>query len=548
MRRSCRKVLKRGSPQSGGTISIASSTAAPISRWRPAASGACRNRSMRRRCTRRRSGWSASTTSRPFATANARQNRRRKPSIGSMSAATARTSRLSLRRARSCTAKCARWSVPWSGSARDVGARTISPPRSRPATAPLAGRSRRPTDFIWCGWIIKLRSREITLEYPAINPGQPFQIRQRHAFIDLMHGLADQPEFDHRTIMRDEACVGRAAAGVEIGLSPRDLLDRRHHQLGESSGLGDEHAGIGRLPHDAGANPVAGSLRHPRLDQTLQGLVAVTVVEADVEFRARLRRDHIGRGIADIDRGEFEVGGLKVRAAVVKLLLAQRYDKRRDIRHRIRRAMRISHMALHAVDDQRARQRAAPPDLDAVAELLDIAGLAQHAMIEFLAARRGPLQKFYGTVDRDVFLIARDQKRDRAFRRAAIRGQVVERCCDAAGDPALHVDRAAAMEHAVLYLAGERAMRPCTLVARRYHVGMAGEGEMRRATADPGIEIFDVCRAGLAERDAVHLEAGALEHIFEDIERAGISGRYGPAAQQIAREGERVRHQRGGAG
>ena len=113
-------------------------------------------------------------------------------------------------------------------------------------------------------------------------------------------------------------------------------------------------------------------------------------------------------------------------------------------------------------------------------------------MVEFLAARRHPLQQLDGAVDGDVFLVAGDQERDRAFWLAAIVGEILQHRGDAAGDAALHVDRAAAVQQAVLHLAGERAMRPGGFVARRHHVGMAGKGDVRRFSADAGIEIVDV--------------------------------------------------------
>ena len=144
------------------------------------------------------------------------------------------------------------------------------------------------------------------------------------------------------------------------------------------------------------------------------------IVEADVEFGARLAGDHVAGGVADIDRGEFEVRGLELRAAVVERLVAERHDQPRDIRHRIGGALRIGDVALHAVDIERAGLRAAAADLDAVAERLDIGGLAEHAMVEFLAARRRPLQQLDGAVDGDVFLVAGDQERDRAL--AVFRG------------------------------------------------------------------------------------------------------------------------------
>src|SRR6185312_10364876 len=99
-------------------------------------------------------------------------------------------------------------------------------------------------------------------------------------------------------------------------------------------------------------------------------------------------------------------------------------------------------------------------DLDAVAERLDIAGLAEHAMVEFLAAFGAPFQELDGAVDGDVLLVACDQERDRTFGLAAVVGEILQHGGDAAGDAALHVDRAAAVEKAVLDLAGERAVRP----------------------------------------------------------------------------------------
>ena len=69
---------------------------------------------------------------------------------------------------------------------------------------------------------------------------------------------------------------------------------------------------------------------------------------------------------------------------------AERHDQPRNIRHRIGRAMRIGDVALHAVDIERAGLRAAAADLDAVAEHFDIGRLAEHAMVEFLAALGAP--------------------------------------------------------------------------------------------------------------------------------------------------------------
>ena len=93
-------------------------------------------------------------------------------------------------------------------------------------------------------------------------------------------------------------------------------------------------------------------------------------------------------------------------------------------------------------------------------------------------------------------------------------GEIVERRRDGAGDRALHVDRAAAVERVADDLAGERRLRPGGVVAGRHHVGVAGEHEMRRAGADAGVEVLDRRGAGLREGDAVDREARGLAARF----------------------------------
>src|SRR5215831_5748076 len=167
-------------------------------------------------------------------------------------------------------------------------------------------------------------------------------------------------------------------------------------------------------------------------------------------------------------------------------------------------------------------------------------------MIELFAARCGPLQKLDRAVDGDVFLIARDQEGDRAAavfsRLAAAGGEIAEHRGDAAGDAALHVDSAAAVEEAVFHLAREGSMAPGGLIARRHHIGVTGKRDVRRRVSDARIEIVDIGGAGLTKGHAVHFEAGTLEDVFENAERTGISRGYGRAADQIAGNGKGIGH------
>ena len=128
----------------------------------------CRGRSMRRRCTpppQRLVGRHDFTTFRaaecqaksPVKTLDRLDVERHGEEV-----------RITPRRARSCTTRCARWSGSLvAGRRRPLERRRPRGTRSPPATARPAARSRRPTGFIWCGWIIRRRARESRLVSPA---------------------------------------------------------------------------------------------------------------------------------------------------------------------------------------------------------------------------------------------------------------------------------------------------------------------------------------------------------------------------------------------
>ncbi len=158
-------------------------------------------------------------------------------------------------------------------------------------------------------------------------------------------------------------------------------------------------------------------------------------------------------------------------------------------------------------------------------------------MVECLPALGRPLQELHGAVHRDALLVAGDQERDGALRRPTVRGEMIERGGERAGDRALHVHRATAVERAACDLAGERRMAPFRLVARRHDVGVAGEDEMRGGVAEAGVEVLDRRRAGLRESDAMDLESRSLEHALDQAERAAFRGSYRGATQQVAGKG-----------
>ena len=88
--------------------------------------------------------------------------------------------------------------------------------------------------------------------------------------------------------------------------------------------------------------------------------------------------------------------GSNLCAAVVERLVHQRAHQLDQPAHRVVGAVRIGDVAHLAGDDQHAVLRAAAAELDGVAELVDVARLAQHAMVEFFAALRRPFQAAWG--------------------------------------------------------------------------------------------------------------------------------------------------------
>ena len=117
-------------------------------------------------------------------------------------------------------------------------------------------------------------------------------------------------------------------------------------------------------------------------------------------------------------------------------------------------------------------------------------------MVEALAARVRPFQQLDRAVDGRAFLVAGDEEGDSASWRA-VPLQIGERGGDGGGEPALHVDRAAAPEHVVGDLRRERIEAPAGRLARRHHVRVAGEHEARPGIARLNaayarIEVVDV--------------------------------------------------------
>ena len=105
--------------------------------------------------------------------------------------------------------------------------------------------------------------------------------------------------------------------------------------------------------------------------------------------------------------------------------------------------LRIGHVALHAVNDEPAGQRATTPNFNRVAAVLFAGRLTNHTPVDPRAQGQEMLDNAPRAVDRGPFFVARNEKRDRSLVPGVTAHEVFRRS-DHRGKPALHVGRTAA--------------------------------------------------------------------------------------------------------
>ena len=137
------------------------------------------------------------------------------------------TSRCSPRRAPSCTARCAPWSVRSRSWARAGGRPTTSRRRFASVTAPRARRLRRPTGFIWRGSIM----------HDGVRP-HGFGLVTHRSGEHIRHDKPEQGEAHRAEIVVD--CSGPwpvrvCAVGSCADLSRRDGTHHRSISSGRSN-------------------------------------------------------------------------------------------------------------------------------------------------------------------------------------------------------------------------------------------------------------------------------------------------------------------------
>ena len=146
--------------------------------------------------------------------------------------------------------------------------------------------------------------------------------------------------------------------------------------------------------------------------------------------------------------------------ALVEWSRGQRVEHAHHVVDRIVGQMGIGGVPLDAADDEIPGGAAPSPNLDHVAEGVRVGGLTNEAGIKVFPAFGKPFENLAGAINRRAFFVAGDQQAYRSGFGPTVRvsvsfGQLVD-SSHKGGDGALHVCRAAPVQHAVDHRARER--------------------------------------------------------------------------------------------
>src|SRR5690242_12431910 len=136
-------------------------------------------------------------------------------------------------------------------------------------------------------------------------------------------------------------------------------------------------------------------------------------------------------------------------AAGIERRRLQGGQKLRQSTDRVFGALRIGGVALASLHGERRRKTAAAADLDLIPDAGRRCRLAHDGGGKALAATGGPVEDLYGTVDGGPLLVPGHQNRKAAAEVFAAAAHEAKRSGNHGGEAALHVHRAAAVEHAV---------------------------------------------------------------------------------------------------
>ncbi len=259
--------------------------------------------------------------------------------------------------------------------------------------------------------------------------------------------------------------------------------------------------------------------------------------EAEIEVDPHFARDDVERARAGVDVGHLPRGRREMLVALVPCGRREFREGRGEVVDRVLREVRIGHVPLDSLRDEAAGERAAPPVLDGVAEVLRRRGLAHDAVVDALASRLERFHHAHGAVDRGALFVGGEQECQRAGV-LGVRGDELFGGDDEGRDRGLHVGRAARVQPAVHDRGDEGIGVPLVERPRRHHVGVPGEDHQRprRAAADPQVR-------DLAAADRLRNESQRGEPVDDHLLAALVGGRDRRPREQRAGQVEcGVRH------
>ena len=239
-----------------------------------------------------------------------------------------------------------------------------------------------------------------SLERRAVDVLQHVEARDLDVLVDLVDARVDRAELDDLLAdPRDEAAVGRAAGGRELGLD-----------AGSASRIACASASLsapGAVRNGSPPSVQAISCSTPwratiASSRSRSDAGVDSVLKRKLKSIDELARDDVAGAGAGVDVRHLPRGRREVGVAAVPLDADQLGEQRRGEVDRVLRQLRIGDVALHAADAQLARERAAAAVLDRVAEPAHRRRLADDAVVEARAAlgaasrRRAPCRRATG--------------------------------------------------------------------------------------------------------------------------------------------------------
>jgi hypothetical protein len=182
------------------------------------------------------------------------------------------------------------------------------------------------------------------------------------------------------------------------------------------------------------------------------------------------------------------------------------------------RQLRVSHVPLLAMHEHAAGERAAPADLDGIAQGLDAGRFADEAVIDLDPVFAKPLHDLDRAMERGTFLVGGDEQADGTLVPGVFGQKILDRG-DKRRQRGFHVSRAAPVKITVADLGLEGVALPGLAWTGRHDVGMAGEHHQRLGGTASRPQVVHVAEAQPFGLEAERREARDHEFLAAFVSR-----------------------------